>query len=117
MVSARQTGCGCANTRGIGWDFVHVAIDDATHIAFAEIQPDERKVSAEAFHARALRWMSARGIGTERVMTDNSSTYRPKCFAAVLRGLGVRHFFTRPYMRRTNGKTEHFMQTLLRECA
>jgi transposase InsO family protein len=100
-----------------GWDFVHVAIDDATRLAYAEILPDEKQESACGFLERALKWMRARGVSVERVMTDNGAAYRSKRFAAALRQRGVRHIFTRPYTPRTNGKAERFIQTLLREWA
>lgn len=114
----RATGSrlNCRND-GAGWDFVHVAIDDATRLAYAEILPDEKQDSAEAFLERALAWMGARRIAVERVMTDNGAAYRSKRFAAALRKKGVRHLFTRPYTPRTNGKAERFIQTLLREWA
>jgi transposase InsO family protein len=113
----RITGRGHGRSHRVGWDFVHVAIDDATRLAYTEILPDERQESATAFLKRALEWMSARRIGVERIMTDNGSAYRSKLFAAALRDAGVRHLFTRPYTPRTNGKAERFIQTLLREWA
>jgi transposase InsO family protein len=114
----RATGSrlNCRND-GAGWDFVHVAIDDASRIAYAEILPDEKQESACAFLERALAWMGAHGVRVERVMTDNGAAYRSKRFAAALRRRGVRHLFTRPYTPRTNGKAERFIQTLLREWA
>lgn len=114
----RATGSRLGNRNdGAGWDFVHVAIDDATRLAYAEILPNEKQESAEAFLGRALGWMRAHGVAVERVMTDNGAAYRSKRFAAALRKKGVRHLFTRPYTPRTNGKAERFIQTLLREWA
>ena len=104
-------------SRGAGFDFVHVAIDDATRLAYAEILPDEKQESAAAFLQRALKWMRAHRISVERIMTDNGSAYRSKLFAETLRDAGLRHLFTRPYTPRTNGKAERFIQTLLREWA
>lgn len=110
------TRSGCRN-RGAGWDFVHVAVDDATRLAYVEVLPDERKASTTAFLLRALRWFRAQGIETERIMTDNGSAYRSRRFRKALRWLGIRHIFTRPYTPKTNGKAERFIQTLLREWA
>lgn len=110
------TRAGCRN-RGAGWDFVHVAIDDATRMAYVEVLPDERKATTTAFLLRALRWFRGHGIRVERVMTDNGSAYRSRRFAKALRWLRVRHIFTRPYTPKTNGKAERFIQTLLREWA
>ena len=104
-------------SRAPGWDFVHVAIDDATRLAYAEILPDERKESAEAFLRYALRWLKRRRVRVEQVMTDNGSAYISKLFAEALSGAGVEHIRTRPYTPRTNGKAERFIQTLLREWA
>ena len=114
----RSTGTrkGCRN-RGAGWDFVHVAVDDATRLAYVEVLPDERKESATAFLGRALAWFAARGIRAERVMTDNGSCYRSRMFGAALRDAGIRHLRTRPYTPKTNGKAERFIQTLIREWA
>lgn len=113
----RIAGRGQGRSNRVGWDFVHVAIDDATRIAYVEILPDEKQESAAAFLERALAWMQARRIGVERIMTDNGSAYRSKLFAETLHAAGLRHLFTRPYTPRTNGKAERFIQTLLREWA
>jgi transposase InsO family protein len=114
----RVTGTrrGCRN-RGAGWDFVHVAVDDATRLAYVEALPDERKDTTTAFLLRALRWFRRHGIRVERVMTDNGSAYRSRRFRKVLRWLAIRHIYTRPYTPKTNGKAERFIQTLLREWA
>jgi transposase InsO family protein len=104
-------------SRGAGWDFVHVAVDDATRLAYVEVLPDERKESATAFMARALAWFAARGIHVERVMTDNGACYRSRPFGSLLGRRAIRHVRTRPYTPRTNGKAERFIQTLLREWA
>jgi transposase InsO family protein len=107
---------GCRN-RGAGWDFVHVAVDDATRLAYVEVLPDERKATATGFMLRALRWFRDQGVTVERVMTDNGSAYRSRRFRKALRWLGIRHIYTRPYTPKTNGKAERFIQTLLREWA
>lgn len=111
-----STRVGCRN-RGAGWDFVHVAVDDATRLAYVEVLGDERKHTTTGFLLRALRWFRTQGIKTERVMTDNGSAYRSRPFAKALRLLAIRHIFTRPYTPKTNGKAERFIQTLLREWA
>lgn len=100
-----------------GWDFVHVAVDDATRLAYVEVLADERHDTTTAFMLRALRWFREHGIRAERVMTDNGSAYRSRRFAKALRRLGIRHIFTRPYTPRTNGKVEKFIQTLPPEWA
>lgn len=104
-------------TRGAGWEFVHVAIDDASRIAFAQILSDERKESVVAFLMAALRFYGALGITVRRVMTDNGNGYVSKAFAQACAALGLRHIRTRPYTPRTNGKAERFIQTALREWA
>jgi transposase InsO family protein len=110
------TRAGCRN-RGAGWDFVHVAVDDATRLAYVEVLGDERRDTTTGFLLRALRWFRDQGIRAERVMTDNGSAYRSGRFAKALRLLAIRHIFTRPYTPKTNGKAERFIQTLLREWA
>ncbi|MFN3576097.1 MAG: DDE-type integrase/transposase/recombinase, partial [Tabrizicola sp.] len=110
------TRAGCRN-RGAGWDFVHVAVDDATRLAYVEALGDERRDTTTGFLLRALRWFRTQSIQAERVMTDNGSAYRSGRFAKALRMLAIRHIFTRPYTPKTNGKAERFIQTLLREWA
>ena len=100
-----------------GWEFVHVAIDDHSRLAYAEVLTDERAVTAIGFLRRALRFFSSHGIEVERVMTDNGSPYVSKLHALACRELGIRHLRTQPYRPRTNGKAERFIQTLLREWA
>ena len=95
-----------------GWEFCHVAIDDATRLAYAEVLDDERATTAVGFLKRALGWFSSLGITVERVMTDNGSCYRSHAHAAACRELGLRHLRTRPYRPRTNGKAERFIKTL-----
>ena len=113
-VTGTRIGC---RSRGAGWDFVHVAVDDATRLAYVEVLDNERKHTTTGFLLRALRWFRTHGIRAERVMTDNGSAYRSGRFAKALRWLRVRHIFTRPYTPKTNGKAERFIQTLLREWA
>ena len=102
---------------GIGWEFVHVCIDDASRIAFVQVLSDQRKESAVAFLKAALAYYAKLGISIERVMTDNGSCYRSKTFRAGCKRLGLRQIFTKPYTPRTNGKAERFIQTSLREWA
>jgi transposase InsO family protein len=104
-------------SRGAGWEFVHVAIDDASRIAFSQILPDERQTSAVAFLKAAVAYYASLGITVTRVMTDNGSCYRSKAFAKACRTLGLRHVRTKPYTPKTNGKAERFIQTALREWA
>lgn len=100
-----------------GWEFVHVAIDDATRLAYVEVLPDEKKWTAVGFLLRAIRWFRNRGVTVERVMTDNGGCYRSYVFGRACRRLGAKHLRTRPYTPQTNGKAERFIQILLREWA
>ena len=102
---------------GIGWEFVHVCIDDASRVAFVQIMANQRKESAVAFLEAAVAYFANLGIHIERVMTDNGSCYRAKTFRAACKRLGLRQIFTRPYTPRTNGKAERFIQSALREWA
>ena len=103
--------------RGIGWEYLHVAVDDASRLAYSEILPDERKATAIAFLERSLAWFAGHGVTIERVMTDNGSAYRSHDFRNACTSAGLRHLRTRPYTPRTNGKAERFLQTVMRECA
>jgi len=116
-IGHRITGDRHAASVGAGYDFFHVAIDDATRLAYVEALPDERRSSTTGFLVRALRWFKQRGIKVERVMTDNGSGYVAKLFRKALRMLRIRHLRTRPYTPKTNGKAERFIQTLMREWA
>jgi transposase InsO family protein len=98
--------------RATGWEFVHVCIDDATRLAYAEVLPDEKGPTAAAFLRRAVAWFKGMGITVERVLSDNGACYRSRAHAAACAELGMRHLFTRPYRPRTNGKAERFIQTL-----
>jgi len=103
--------------RGVGFEHLHVAIDDASRLAYTEILPSLGKEDATGFLRRALAWYARLGVKVERVMTDNGSAYRSKLFAKALQDAGARHVRTRPYTPRTNGKAERFIQTSLREWA
>jgi transposase InsO family protein len=118
-VGHRITGdrTGQSNSRGIGWEFVHVSIDDASRLAFSQIMPDEKKQSATAFLKAAVAYYNHLGITVARVMTDNGSCYRAFEFRDACRDLGLKHIRTRPYTPKTNGKAERFIQTALREWA
>jgi transposase InsO family protein len=118
-VGHRITGdrTGQSNSRGIGWEFVHVCIDDASRIAFSQIMPDEKKESATAFLKAALAYYQSLGVTVARVMTDNGSCYRAFDFRGACRDLGLKHIRTKPYTPKTNGKAERFIQTALREWA
>ncbi len=116
-VGHRITGDRTRRARGIGWDFLHVCVDDASRLAYTEILPDERKESAVAFLERALAWFAGLGVTVERVMTDNGSAYRSHAFRQAIHDAGLKHKRTRPYTPRTNGKAEQFIQTSLREWA
>jgi transposase InsO family protein len=100
-----------------GWEFVHIAIDDHSRLAYAEVLADERGETAVGFLRRAFRFFAEHGIVVERVMSDNGSAYVSKAHAIACRELGLRHLRTQPYRPRTNGKAERFIQTMLREWA
>ena len=114
-ITGRRTGI--ATSRGCGWEYVHVCIDDASRVAFSQILPDERKESAVAFLRAAAAYYRSLGVKVARVMTDNGSCYRSKAFRKACRDLGLKHIRTRPYTPKTNGKAERFIQTALREWA
>jgi len=99
--------------RKAGWDFVHIAIDDATRLAYAEVLTDEKAHTAVGFLGRAIAFFSSYGITVERVLTDNGSPYRSTIHAIACRALGVRHLRTRPRRPQTNGKAERFIRTML----
>ena len=100
-------------TRGIGWEYVHVCVDDATRLAYVEVLPDERASSCVAFLTRAVAHYQALGLRVQQVLTDNGNGYRSSLHAIACRNLGLRHLRTRPYRPRTNGKAERFIRTLL----
>jgi transposase InsO family protein len=98
-----------------GWEFLHVAVDDASRVAYAEILADESGASASMFLRAAVAWFARLDVTVERVLTDNGSGYVSRQFGATCADLGIRHKRTRPYTPRTNGKVERFIQTMLRE--
>ena len=115
-ITGRQPGV-VNRHHGIGWECLHVCIDDACRLAYSEILPDERQDTATAFLERALAWFARHGVAVERIMTDNGSCYRSHSFRKACAQHGLRHLRTRPYRPRTNGKAERFIQTSLREWA
>jgi len=108
---------GQSNSRGVGWEYVHVAIDDHSRIAFAKIMPSEKKRSATTFLKAAIAYYEGLGVKVERVMTDNGSCYKSFAFRRSCKRLGLKHIRTKPYTPKTNGKAERFIQTSLREWA
>jgi len=97
----------------VGWEFVHVAIDDYSRLAYAEVLPDEKATTAIGFLGRAVAFYQRHGISVERLLTDNGSAYRATIHALACRRLGIKHLRTRPYRPQTNGKAERFIRTLL----
>lgn len=117
VVGHRITGDRATRARGLGWEHLHVAVDDASRVAYAELLPDETAASAVVFLEHTVAWLAALGVRVERVMTDNAFCYTRDAYAAAIQRLGLRHLRTRPYTPRTNGKAERFIQTALREWA
>ena len=109
----RQQG----RSAGVGYDRVHVAIDDATRLAYVEVLPDEQQGTAIGFLSRALAWFNGQGVECRQVMSDNGPAYISRRFAKACKALGLKHIRTRPYTPRTNGKAERFIQTLCKEWA
>ena len=105
------------HTRGAGWEFLHIAIDDHSRLAFAQLFPDETARSAIAFLHAALAFFKDHGVKAQRLYSDNGSCYRARAMRATVATLGLKHRFTRPYTPKTNGKAERFIQTSLREWA
>ena len=114
-ISGDRTGQ--SNTRGVGWEYVHLAIDDHSRLAYSEILPDEKRASCLRFLFNALRFFQSLGVKVQRVMTDNGVSFRSFRYAKALRRLRIKHLRTKPYTPRTNGKAERFVQTSLREWA
>ena len=108
---------GQSNSRGVGWEYLHLAIDDHSRVAYSEILPDEKRRSSLRFLFNALRFFRAHGVKVYRVMTDNGVSFRSRRYAKALRLLKIKHLRTKPYTPKTNGKAERFVQTSLREWA
>jgi transposase InsO family protein len=112
----RATGDRRDHRRGVGWEVLHVAIDDATRLVYAELLADEKARTTARFLDRALRWFRGQGVTVRRLLTDNGSAYRSRVFGRVVRRLGLKHSRTRPYRPQTNGKCERWIRTVLAEC-
>jgi transposase InsO family protein len=108
---------GQSRTRGVGWEFVHVSVDDHSRLAYVEVVEDEKGPTTVAFLKRALALCADHGVKVARVMTDNGTNYRSLVFRAAMAKLRLKHLRTKPYTPRTNGKAERFIQTMLREWA
>lgn len=108
---------GQSNSRGVGWEYVHVAVDDHSRIAFAKVMSSEKRRSATAFLRAAVAYYEGLGVKVERVMTDNGSCYKSFAFRRACKRLRLKHIRTKPYTPKTNGKAERFIQTSLREWA
>jgi transposase InsO family protein len=115
--SHRVTGNRRDMSRGAGWEYVHVAIDDATRVAYVEMLRDEKADTTAMFLRRAIEWFKTVGVKVRRILTDNGSGYVARLFAQACEELRVKHKRTRPYRPCTNGKAERFIQTMLREWA
>ncbi len=113
----RRTDDSGVPRKQIGWECVHVCVDDATRLAYVEVLPDEKAPTAIGFLGRAISFYRSHGIAVERLMTDNGSAYRSTRHALACRRLGIKHIRTRPYRPQTNGKAERFIRTMLREWA
>lgn len=113
-VGHRIHGNRSIRVRGSGWEYVHVAVDDASRLAYVEVLPDETGPTAAGFLERAWRWFRQQGIRIQRILSDNGSCYISLCFAQACQQRGIRHLRTRPYRPQTNGKAERFIQTLIR---
>jgi transposase InsO family protein len=109
----RVNGDRRTRSRGVGWEYVHICVDDATRLAYVEVLEDEKATTAAGFLRRAVAHFRAYGIQVERVMTDNGSCYRAVVHALACKALRIKHLRTRPYRPRTNGKAERFIRTLL----
>lgn len=116
-IGHRITGDRRDTTRGAGWEFVHVAIDDCSRLAYAEVLANETGETAAGFLLRALDFFRQRGFAVRRVLTDNGSGYVSHAFGASCQRFRIRHMRTKPYTPRTNGKAERLIKTLLHEWA
>lgn len=113
QIGHRIHGDRCRRSRGIGWEYLHVAIDDATRLASAALYPDQSAVSTTAFLAAATRWFARQGVTVRAIMTDTGGGYRSTRFGILRWTLAQRHVWTRPYRPQTNGKAERFIRTCL----
>ena len=111
----RATGSRVGQKEGSGWDVLHVALDDATRLVYAELLADEKGRTAAWFLVRAVRWFRSQGVGVRRLLTDNGAAYRSRVFRRTVRRAIGRHSYTRPYRPQTNGKVERWIRTVLSE--
>jgi transposase InsO family protein len=111
----RVTGSRVDQKEGVGWDVLHVALDDATRLVYAELLPDEKGRTAAQFLVRAVRWFRGQGVVVRRLLTDNGAAYRSRLFRRAVRRAIGRHTYTRPYRPQTNGKAERWIRTVLTE--
>jgi transposase InsO family protein len=109
----QRTDAAGMRRRTVGWEYVHVCIDDATRLAYVEVLADEKAITAIGFLRRAVKHYASYGITVERLITDNGSAYRSTIHAIACHTLGIRHLRTRPYRPQTNGKAERFIRTML----
>jgi transposase InsO family protein len=116
-VGKRILNDGVNHSRRAGWQHLHVAIDDHSRLAYAELLPSERKEDCAAFLTRAITWYAEQGIVVERVLTDNAKAYHAHLWRETCATLGIERRYTRPYSPWTNGKAEALIKTLLREWA
>ena len=113
---ASQFKQGGGKGKGVtGWERVHVCVDDATRLAYAEVLPDEKTKTVLGFLRRAVAFYGSHGISVEGLMTDNGPAYRSTAHSLACRAMGIKHIRTRPYRPQTNGKAERFIRTMLRE--
>jgi transposase InsO family protein len=115
-ITGRVAG-GVCTPAGLGWEAVHVAVDDYSRLAYVEVLDDEKASTAIGFLTRAIAFYAAHGVKVQRVMTDNGSPYVSHAHRIACHQLGIRHLRTQPYRPRTNGKAERFIQTLLHRWA
>lgn len=116
-VGHRITGDRTQRARNIGWDFVFVAVDDHSRLAFTQVHPDEGRFSAQAFLRAAVAYFTGLGVPIQRVLTDNGMAFRSGLFSQACLEMGITQKFTRAYRPQTNGKAERFIQSALREWA
>lgn len=116
-VGHRISGDYTKRTRGLGWEYLFVAVDDHARVAFTAMRPDERKDSAESFLRAAVQYFAKLGVKVQRLLTDNGPAFHSSLFHDACLELGIKHKFTRAYRPQTNGKAERFIQSALREWA
>ena len=116
-IGHRITGDRRQRSRGVGWEFVHVAVDDHSRLAYVEVLANEEALTTAAFLRRALIFFRRHGVRVKRVLTDNAKNYTSNVFRGLCDQRTIRRSLTRPYRPRTNGKAERFIQTMLREWA